>query len=130
MNNWLELARIFSPALVALAGAILAALRTYDRHLHRKAIMVATDAQRAALEKMPVPSPLYDRGGALLLLLAVGLTVFDLPRQADDRAMRALGQRLQYAKRWKCADCLEVPEIGDFQVDQRATGMPVYDVVN
>ena len=130
MNNWLELARILSPAFVALAGTIYAALKTYDRHLHRKALLVATPEQREALEKMPVPSPLLDRGGALLLLFAVGLTLAALPRLAEDRAEHALRQRLQYAKRRNCAECSEVPGIGDFRADSRPAGLPVYEVTN
>ena len=130
MNNWLELARILSPAFVALAGTVYAALKTYDRHLHRKAILAATPEQREALEKMPVPSPLLDRGAGMLLLLAVGLTLAALPRLAEDRAEHALRQRLQYAKRWVCSDCQEVPAIGDFRVDSRADGLPVYEVSN
>lgn len=126
MNAWLEFARALSPALVALAGVVLAGLRTYDRYLHRKALMTATPEQREALEKMPVPSPLYDRGGALLMLLAVGLTLVTLPRLVGDRADRALRDRLQYARRWICSDCQEVPAIGDFRTDQRGPGLPVY----
>lgn len=128
MNAWLEFARALSPALVALAGVVLAGLRTYDRYLHRKALMTATPGQREALEKMPTPSPLIDRGGALLLLLAVGLTLVTLPRLVEDRADRALRDRLQYARQWICADCQEVPAIGDFHADSRRRGMPVYEV--
>jgi len=126
MTAWLEFARALSPALVALAGVVLAGLRTYDRYLHRKALMTATPEQREALEKMPVPSPLYDRGGALMMLLAVGLTLVDLPRLVEDRADRALRDRLQYARQWICSDCQ--PAIGDFHADSRRRGMPVYEV--
>lgn len=130
MNNWLEFARALSPIFVAIVGALCVALKTYDRHLHRKTLLAATPEQREALEKMPVPSPLLDRGGALLLLLAAGLTLAALPRLVEDRAEHALRQRLQYAKRWSCFDCQELPPIGDFRTDGRGPGLPVYQVRN
>ncbi|TXH11818.1 MAG: hypothetical protein E6R03_13935 [Hyphomicrobiaceae bacterium] len=111
-------------AIASITGAVLMCLlRTYDRWAHRRAIMSATPDQRAALEKMPVPSPLLDRGGPALLLLALGTALALWPRLQEYRVERILERA--GAARWAYSGC-QPGSIGDFNADLRPDGLPVY----
>ena len=116
-------------AIASIAGAVLMCLlRTYDRWAHRRAIMSATPDQRAALEKMPVPTPLLDRGGPALLLLATGTALALWPRLQEYQVARSLNRA---SRRWACAECqVDSGKIGDFQADLRPDGLPVGTLVS
>ena len=104
--DWLELARILSPAAVALAGLGIALLRVLDRHLHRRALAVATPEEIEVLKQMPQPSPLLRLGGPTLVLMALGGVLagwIKLPGP-ERMANRAT--------------------VGDFQPDHRPHGLP------
>lgn len=105
--DWLELARILSPAAVALAGLGIALLRVLDRHLHRRALAVATPEQIEVLKQMPQPSPLLRLGGPTLVLMALGGVLAGWIKLPGPERLARRGS------------------VGDFAPDLRPGGLPM-----
>lgn len=115
--------------IAAISAIALGAFNLTAYLVHVWAVMRANPQQLAELSKIEPPKFLRSRGPALIFF-AIGATLALAPHVAEYQTNRALQRRLQYAKRWTCIDCQEVPAIGDFRADDRAPGMPVYRVAN
>lgn len=108
--DWLEFARVISPAAVAMAGLGIALLRVIDRQLHRRAIAAATPEKLDVLKQIPQPTPLLRLGGPTLVLMALGGVL---------AGWVAMSGGARFANR--------AQSLGDFGADHRPMGLPIQE---
>lgn len=110
----------WTPIAPVVGAVFLGAFRLAAFWLRLRAIMAASPEQLAAINKVEVPAFIRSSGPALALLAFSG-ALAAVPHIKEYRTQRALESARSRAL------TLSAPKIGDFAVDSRALGLPVYE---